>query len=422
MPRPASVRWDVKARAWRSDVGPKGANGRNSSVYFREDDAGAIPKGEPGRRRASAALLTYLADRDSGRSEPVTRSLSVEDVAVLYLESIRRERRPKTVSSHAERLRWVLGHVFGDGSSLAAMRAVDLRPEHVAAAVAAHRARGLSGHSTAGMVRSIRACWTWAARYEPERTPRILLATNVLAGLREPRPRRPRPRYVPAEQAERLLDWIEARAGEKNGDTRAIELSAALAIRFVHATGCRRQDACSLTWADLRWDEGIAVLDPERHKTGSLTGREKVIPIPPEMLDRLRTLQDREGRHPEYVFTCRRGRGSVARGTGSRTGGNPWTPNALGRKFRQWRTEAVGVGLEIDPTITLHDFRRTMAGDLYRLGVPAVHAAGVLGDGIGVVDRIYASLATSGLVRDVTAVAEARRTKKPGEDGSSPGG
>jgi hypothetical protein len=41
------------------------------------------------------------------------------------------------------------------------------------------------------------ACWAWAARPEPERTPKVILERNPLAGMRLPGGSERSPKYVP---------------------------------------------------------------------------------------------------------------------------------------------------------------------------------------------------------------------------------
>src|SRR5438874_1394235 len=63
--REATVRWDQHAHAWRSDVGPRGKNGRRTPVYFRRDTAGdEIAESKAGKRVASKLLDAYLDRRD----------------------------------------------------------------------------------------------------------------------------------------------------------------------------------------------------------------------------------------------------------------------------------------------------------------------------------------------------------------------
>jgi integrase len=78
---------------------------------------------------------------------------------------------------------------------------------------------------------------------------------------------------------------------------------------FLKFTGCRPGEAAGMRWADVRLEEGAAVL--EEHKTARKTGRPRVIPLVPTVIKLLlwmRSVQgDSSAQEQDHVFTNGRG-------------------------------------------------------------------------------------------------------------------
>jgi integrase len=183
-------------------------------------------------------------------------------------------------------------------------------------------------------------------------------------------------------------------------------------VRFIVLTGCRPEEACSLRWDHVDLERRVCDLALE-HKTGSRTGRARLIGIPLALTPDLHAAHARAGRHPEYVFTHRRGKGSVAKGDSDRRAGVPWEPKALGYWFRRHRAEAVAAGVPVDPRRTLYDYRRTFAAHAYAAGLTAEQAAWALGNSARMVDEVYASLAAEE-VRDLADRVRGENDDAPG--------
>lgn len=48
---------------------------------------------------------------------------------------------------------------------------------------------------------------------------------------------------------------------------------------FLRATGCRPQDFRNLEWPWIDWLRSVAVIPPDKHKTGKKTGKPKILPL-----------------------------------------------------------------------------------------------------------------------------------------------
>jgi hypothetical protein len=96
--REANVRWDKNAGAWRSDVGPRGRNGRRTPVYFSRDEVGAeVAQSKAGERAARKLLEKYIERRDE-QDAAGTRGLAeptVEQLRLHWLSHVKRKGTPE---------------------------------------------------------------------------------------------------------------------------------------------------------------------------------------------------------------------------------------------------------------------------------------------------------------------------------------
>jgi integrase len=79
---------------------------------------------------------------------------------------------------------------------------------------------------------------------------------------------------------------------------------------FLKLTGCRPGEASSMRWANVRFEEGSVVL--REHKTARTTGRPRVIPLVPTVLELLLWMRSRSqdthrSRDQDFVFVNGRG-------------------------------------------------------------------------------------------------------------------
>lgn len=429
------VRWDDRARAWRSDVGPHGSNGRRRAVYFRE-----IPETPKGERQAAQALAEYLAERDrreTASAESVTNP-RVWQVVELYLAHSEATVDEVTFRSHGERLnRWMKeapgatadasGRVWTD-----ARLARDLEDTDLSRVAKALTRAGHSPHYVMGIVRSVKACWAWAATRDSDRVPALVVAENPFSGVKGPTIPDSPERYYPPRLAEELLAFIDAEAAKHGGATGRHARLTALLFRCLYETGARPSELCRATWSDL--DEAASCLVFRKHKTsGKGAGKPRRVPLTADMLARLLRAREKPGRHLTAIFT------HLARtGTGRRTktdalAGEPWDVGHLGQRFRHLRKRAAALGLDIHvrdgtdrvpsdrPECTLYDFRRSFSTDAASSGFSDDEAADAQGNSAEMQRRIYRTRHASAAVKLAESVAEGRKKKaSPPDVGGTP--
>jgi integrase len=112
-------------------------------------------------------------------------------------------------------------------------------------------------------------------------------------------------------------------------------------VEFLAASGWRRAEALGLTWAEVRWEQGVVIVPASRTKTRDA----HIVPI----AGRLRSVLER-----------RRGLGAC-----------PWVFHRSGRPIRyfrrSWRTATAAAGLE---GLRVHGLRRSIARNHRKAGIP----------------------------------------------------
>ena len=87
---------------------------------------------------------------------------------------------------------------------------------------------------------------------------------------------------------------------ETSRAARWIKVQALVAIAY---SGARTAEAVTLEWDDIRWDQGVAEIPVDRHKTRR-TGRIRRFPILPRLMKLLAIIRRWPHHHPKYVFLC----------------------------------------------------------------------------------------------------------------------
>lgn len=184
MPRPVKVHWDKKVRAWRSDVGAVGKNGRRKTVYFREartGDGATRPLGRSDRLLAEDALRAYLAERERRETTPSTSAIpTAEHLVQLDLAFAEKRVEKRTVEGHAKMLlKWVSFHPEEEAKPYGRRPATALDVEDLEMMLDAWERTDYLATYRARLFQSVRACWRWAGRPRKDRTPRKLMPENT---------------------------------------------------------------------------------------------------------------------------------------------------------------------------------------------------------------------------------------------------
>src|SRR5262249_36872116 len=149
MGRRAGFHWDKREQAYRTDAGGR-------TRYFRgvarEDRAGI-----------AAAFAAHLAALDAEATPP---DPTVDDLCLAFLRAARGVRE-RTLRPHRGRLlKWCEGPPDGAGPILGAQRAAAVQARDLRAALRDWQRAGLSDQYRAGICRSVKAAWAWAAGEE----------------------------------------------------------------------------------------------------------------------------------------------------------------------------------------------------------------------------------------------------------------
>ncbi len=425
MPRPPKCHWSDRERAWRSDVGPRGTNGRRTAVYFRQ----VGPRDVPG---AARALVAYLAERDA-REDAEAESLTnprLVDLANTYLRHARSlsgedARAPRTLATHRERLRRFLKLKDPAGVLLGNRLAASLTDTDGARALAKLKADGCGPRRIDGILRSVNAVLNWAASPEPGREPRRIIPANPFAGLKGPRlPRGAKRLITRAEMAAFLRSaWRQVnvfklvegrrcsgchRSGKRHkgpcrrshNPTALYDRATLLMVRCQFYAGTRPGELCAATWEDWQprgWTDpatGLAwgVLSV-RGKMTSRTGHLRTILVPPALARGIEQQRTGPTAHPDRIFPRR-----AARGVGM------WNSVDLSAKVRRWRI-AAGLG----PHFVLYRMRTTFYTEAVEAGLTADQAGAVGGTSAKVVEASYFQRRVAALGQAAARVDRSRR-------------
>src|SRR5262249_39341792 len=155
-------------------------------------------------------------------------------------------------------------------------------------------ASGNSPHYINGILRSAKACWTWASRPDPDRDPVRLLPEDTLRGFKGPEIPQAPERYLERAEVARLLRkawrdvhrwkpitrgrWAACYKRDRPGPCRRGHNAAnyfgrgtVLMLRLAYHAGCRPGELCRCTWGDFTRrplaDSPVGLIERRKHKT-----------------------------------------------------------------------------------------------------------------------------------------------------------
>ena len=232
----------------------------------------------------------------------------------------------------------------------------------------------------------------WAARPRDDRAIERLIPVNPIAGYELPKADYQGDRYAPAEEVNAFLGWIDRRAAALTGKLARFERLTVHLIRFVAETGCRPGEACTLRWEHFDPAQRAAILPLREHKTGRKTGRPRLILLSPALVALLEEIRADPERHPTHVFT--HGCGHLATQTEERRRqGDPWNSNALSRKVKELRREAIKAGILREDSglkrLHLYRLRHTRITNALEKGANIVDVAALSGNSVKVIESTY---------------------------------
>lgn len=419
MPRRAGFYWDKREQAYRTETGGR-------TKYFRgiakEDHTGI-----------AAAFAEYLAGIDAA-SRPVEPL--AEDVCVAFKRAARGV-TPRTARTHKERFVVWLEWDPGDGEGIIGdRRASTLEPKHLRGALREWADAGRADHYRAGIARSVKAAFAWAASEDGGR----MIAANPFAEVKVPSVGRSPERYAGRAEVAAFLRYLRWRGEASPGVGRRFVRTLALLVRVAAHTGARPGELCAAWWGDFDSERGAIVLPPDRWKNGRKTKKSRTIFMTPTLVRALEREGRREGHHPISIFTHRRGKGGGGR-AGSAEAGKPWgtfttLPNgkpsfeanssALAKRVRLMRSEAIAEGarrvaagertwgLELlrdegDNRFVMYQLRHTTASDHLMNDGNAATVAELLGTSVQMLQTTYGHLLDDHLARAHEELSAKRR-------------
>lgn len=379
--------WDSEIRGFGVRVKP---SGRAAYLIQYRTAAGATrrlalgPIGtltlDEARKLARLRLADVAYGLDPSAARQAARGvLTVSDLCQRYLEAARAglvmtrfgvAKRPSTILIDEGR---VARHIVPLLGSRAAKNLTRTDVQKMVDAIAAGKTAGIirtgmrgkavvtGGAGTAArVVELLGGIWTWAERRS------LVEGTNPARGVEKHR----------GAAKDRVLAPAELAAlGAAIRDREAVSPLACAAARLIALSGLRRDEACSLRWAEIDWEGSCLRLD--QTKTGRSTR-----PIGKAAMDHLTSLP----RFGEYVFPARNGSGRAD------------LKKSLADLF-----DSAGL-----PDARSHDLCRTFASTAAALGFGDATIAELLGHARrGVTERHYVRRPDAALVAAANQVSGA---------------
>lgn len=433
MPRVPKPRWHAGNQQWVSDVGEQYLDAKGRTRRRTVPFPGIGRKEEKRAREALQAYLDDQAERTSQGDDP-----TVKEIIELYLEWFEANREPITYTSVAANLKKFAKRVPPKSSQpVAQMRASQLDAAILERALG-EMARTNKPSYCALHHGAVQACFNWAAKRIPDRTPPVLIPANPFRGVPKPAIPRSPERYAERAELAAFLRWAWRRAPREDDRgrrslTAQFDRHLCLLIRVAAHTGARPGELCiagakfaehGFTWE--RWNPRAAVnslgqpvglIVHQKHKTVGKTGRPREIVVPPILVRAIERHRARAWAHPTWVFTHRRSGGWEERGATTAAVGEPWRSQYLCMKIRQWRLQAVAEGkrlkdegkptrgLELiqadgDNRFVLYRLRHTRITDMIGAngGLSYDQAAALTGTSGKMIEQVYGHLTGSRLI------------------------
>lgn len=407
MAREAEPRYHPKRKRWYGRVGEMGPDGKRRQVYA---PAEVVSKAD--------AWAWFKAATEARPARVSAVRLTLAGLCESYLAWAEREVGAGRLSRQAYtnkalHLSKFAGFRVGSGPDLGGKVAAEVGVEDLVAFVRALQGAQYSPHYIHDIVATIQAALNWGARPVADREPvRLLPGGNPLAGYRTDVVVERQDRYVEASDIRAFLRWAWADSRRLSPIRRRFARLFVLLLRFLRETGCRPGEAVAARWDRIDWSAGVLVVPEWKNK--KKTGRDRSIYLTPAVVRILRSIERLPGRHPEFVFTHLRGKGSAARG-GDPLHGEPWkTTAALGYRLRKLRGAAVAAGVPVATRgarrLTAYLLRHTYGADAKMLGLGDHEAAELMGTSPEVFRETYGRVQTGHARRKAEELAARRRS------------
>lgn len=350
MPRTHRVSWHPKGR-W---CFTKSIDGKRRYFYASAE----IPNTPAGRRKAvewMEGVLRELEDRVVTGEDWTLNDLRLAYLTWCKRRTAERLMKPHTFNGHRKHLNLIC-RATRSGKTYGQFLARELTTKAIGDLVKAWKTptKDREGNERPGKgattirnrLGSLQAMLNWASSPRDDRPIERLIPANPIAGYELPKAEYQGDRYAPAEEVEAFLAWLDDRAAKVEGFVGRFERLTARLVRMAAETGARPGELCALEWRHYDADQRVILFPPDEHKTGGKTKRPRLVLITPELAAMLEEIRSDPKRHPSFVFTHSvRRKGSTE---AEREQGAAWNSNALSRRIKILRREAIAAGLKLE--------------------------------------------------------------------------
>lgn len=408
MGRINKVYYHTGSKRWAyggGDVSEK--TGRRKTVYLSPE----IPDTPDGRRKATKLMEAHLAERPT---EIVGGpQLTVRELANLYGVWSKTSIKLSTYETNMSYFRMILDHPTGAGRTFGGLSSEEITATVAHELVLALVGRNYKATTIRAIMSLVKACLNWAAAPIAGRTPERIIPVNPLDKFSSPHTRVPSfpDRYAGRDEVEAFVAWVHKQADAMPPLMGRFEHRYADLVWTLYLTGARPLELCTAEWGDFNpqaqqfgndwW--GSIVLDWTRHKTGKKKRNNRVILLAPELVSMIEAYRTTD-HHPRWIWTHRRGAGSLERFEDSdKIWGDPWARPALSSKTKNLRRLAMADGVPVkdvgDQRFNLYRLRHSRAAELLEATNDDVYlVATFLGTSVAMIEKTYGSIGRERLV------------------------
>ncbi|WP_422923060.1 tyrosine-type recombinase/integrase [Singulisphaera sp. PoT] len=433
MPRHGSAFWDKRAGCWASSALGELAYTKEGKAYRKKAFNRSLRHPTKDRLAAQRWVAEELERQAAGLV--VAAELDFEAMTEIYLFEAERRLGPEAYDRTVEHLsRFGNWPSPGDPNRMDRRKARSITRGDGEQFRDAMLAQGCSeSYVSDGLLKTLKACFRWAAEMEPGRHSGLPLPANPMTGLRGPTVPRRAFRRIDPEAVSRFIRWAWRRATKAGDGPNGIHARSAIVLLMtLRDTGARPKDLCVAEWDDwslLPGGWGLLRLPAWKWKNGNKTGEDRIIAVPPHCARRIEAIRARPDRHATAIFTHRRPRGHRAANLGTAEAGEPWVwldperkrkgdTKMLQQWFNRLRTRGAAEGYPLPEGFRLYFNRSYYTTEARRRGVNDAALAKALGTSVRMLDRHYTDQDES----DVLGVAMAAKrpiTASPNASGSA---
>jgi integrase len=318
-----------------------------------------------------------------------------------------------TYDGHRKQLNLVCKSERPGGGTYGSLPIREFTPRTLERLIERWAAGGIGPTTIRNRCASLQAMLNWAANPRADREVERLIERNPIAGYGAPAAASEEVAFASEEEIGAFRAFVAGRAEEAKGRPRLarFERLTALLVRVVDETGCRPGELCDARWADYRPEHRAIIMT--KHKTAAKTGRRRHIMLSEETAGAIEWEMARPDRHPTHIFCHRIGSRDKARDGGEK--GVPWNSNALCKRIRALRRDAVAAGVlkdDVGPLrLHLYKMRHARITTSIDRGESVADVARLSGNSIETIEKTYLAHRPEHLRSVADRIEEGRKAK-----------